>query len=202
MMDELSHLRCFIFLLFQKISFSKCLYPFKRLGFLFCWIVFQDIIHPMLWSWLLYLFLTFKILWSLSAWYICSFRSTKIEINIDKEWRIWIFYLQPTYHFICWCCRLKLRRIYMSGRLHLRMLWHKHRVLPMWWSKMVPSGTIRLIQLIFLWTSACSCYSFALHMSFDHTITKPWSMTCIQCFKKPFNCHCVNICSNSLLGHH
>ena len=44
----------------------------------------------------------------------------------------------------------------------------------MWQSKMVSSGTIRLIQLIFLWTSVCSCYNCALHMSFNHTVRTLW----------------------------
>jgi len=77
---------------------------------------------------------------------------------------------QLTRHLICWCCRLKLQRTYTSGRLHWRKLWKKHQVLPTGRSKMVSLGTIKLIQLKFLWTSVCSCYNCVLQMSLYLTV--------------------------------
>lgn len=69
-----------------------------------------------------------------------------------------------------WYYRLKRQRICMSGRLHLRMLCHKHQVQVLWWGKMVSSGTIRLIQLIILRTSVCPCCHHGFHLLFNFTL--------------------------------
>lgn len=56
----------------------------------------------------------------------------------------------------------------MSGRLHLRMLWHKPQVVElMQWGKMVYWGMRRLIQSLVLWTSVCSSYNDALDIVFN-----------------------------------
>lgn len=74
------------------------------------------------------------------------------------------------------------------------MFWHTHQVLLMWWGKVASLGVIRLIHSIFIWTSVCSCYSWASFMliSFEVCISLcainkccPWSM---------YNCHLAYMC--------
>lgn len=106
----------------------------------------------------------------LKSWSSPKMIGAKVRIEKAPLGLLFNFFCLLLMCLFLWYYRLKHRMICMSGRLHLRMLCHKHQVQVLWWGKMVSSGMIGLIQLIILRTSVCPCCHHAFHLLFNFTL--------------------------------